>query len=119
MNLNGRKLKKDSKVTMQESRVKTMLTEFFYAKDIISYEFVPKKQTADGKFYKDVIERLKAGVHGVRSEFQESGPWFLWHYNAPAQSSGVFSEFSVKRMIPLSFHPLYSPNLALADFFIS
>jgi hypothetical protein len=31
------------KVRMQKSRVKKMLTEFFYAKGIIHHEFVPEK----------------------------------------------------------------------------
>jgi hypothetical protein len=91
MSLSGRELKMDSKVRILESLVKTMLTEFFYAKDIIPYKFVLKKQTANGKFYKDMIKRLSARVRRFRSEFQESGPWCLRHDNTPAQVSGVFS----------------------------
>jgi hypothetical protein len=32
----------------------------FYTKDIIHHEFVPEKQTVNGKFYQDVINRLIA-----------------------------------------------------------
>jgi hypothetical protein len=37
-----------------------MLTAFFYAKGVIHLEFVPEKQTINGKFYKEVIKRLIA-----------------------------------------------------------
>jgi hypothetical protein len=36
-------------------------------------EFVPEKQTVNGKFYEEVIKRLIARVHRIRPEFQESG----------------------------------------------
>jgi hypothetical protein len=45
------------KVIMQTSRLKTMLTAFFDAKGIIHHEFVPVKQTLNGKFHKEVIKR--------------------------------------------------------------
>jgi hypothetical protein len=44
---------------------------FFYAKGIIHHKFVVEKQTANGKFYKEVIERLITRIHRVRPEFQE------------------------------------------------
>jgi hypothetical protein len=40
--------RKVQKVTMQKSRVKTMLTAFFDAKGIIHHEFVTEKQTVNG-----------------------------------------------------------------------
>jgi hypothetical protein len=39
-------------VRTQKSRVETMLTAIFDAKGIIHHEFVPEKQTINGKFYK-------------------------------------------------------------------
>jgi DNA-directed RNA polymerase subunit H (RpoH/RPB5) len=45
---------------MQKSRMKTMLTSFFYAKSIIHHEFVPEKQIINGKFHKEVIKSLIA-----------------------------------------------------------
>jgi hypothetical protein len=64
---------KVQKVRMQKSRVKTLLTAFFYAKGIIHHEFLPEKQIVNGKFNKEVIKRLIVLVHRVRPEFQESG----------------------------------------------
>jgi hypothetical protein len=74
-----------------------------YAKGIIQHEFVPEKQTVNGKFYKAVavIKRLIARVHLVRLEFQESGSWYLLHNNAQVHSSGVVSEFLAKQGIPV------------------
>jgi hypothetical protein len=43
------------KVRMRKLWVKTMLTAFFDAKGVIHGEFVPEKQTVNGKFYKEVI----------------------------------------------------------------
>jgi transposase len=74
-----------------------------------------KKQTVNGKFYKEVIKRLIARVHRVRPVFQESGSWYLLHDNAPEHSSDVVSEFLAKRGIPVLSHPPYSPDLAPAD----
>jgi hypothetical protein len=45
---------------MQKLWVKKKLTAFFHAKGIIHHKFVPEKQTVNGKFYKEVINRLIA-----------------------------------------------------------
>jgi hypothetical protein len=93
---------------MQKSWVKTLLTAFFYAKGIIHHEFVPQKQTVNGKFYKEVIKGLIARVHRVKPEFQESGPQYLLHDNALAHSLGFFSEFLVKRgILCYPIHPTH------------
>jgi hypothetical protein len=63
-----------------------MLTAFFYAKGIIDYEFVPEKQTVNGKFYKEVIRRLIARVHHIRPLF--SGKWVL--VSSAQQCTGTF-----------------------------
>jgi hypothetical protein len=46
-----------------------MLTAYFNANGIMHHEFVPEKQTVNGKFYKEVIKRFTALVHHVRPEF--------------------------------------------------
>jgi hypothetical protein len=48
------------KLRMQNSRMKTMLTAFFDTKGVIHHEFVAEKQTVNGIFHKDVINRLVA-----------------------------------------------------------
>jgi hypothetical protein len=105
------------KVRMQKSQMKAMLTDFLYAKDIIDHEFVPEKQTVNGKFYKEVIKRLVTRVHHVRPEFQEIESGFLLHNNTLAHSLDVISEFLAKRGIPVLSNPPYSPDLFSADIF--
>jgi hypothetical protein len=57
--LNGTKgSKKDSESENAKIAGQKMLTVIFYVKDVIHYAFVSKKQTVNGKFYKEVIKRL-------------------------------------------------------------
>jgi histone-lysine N-methyltransferase SETMAR len=110
-----KRFKEAQKVRMQKSRLKTMLNALFDAKGI-HHKFVPKKQTVNGKFYKDVMKRLIARVQRVKPEFQEGVSWCLLHDNAPAHSSGFVSEFLAKRGISVLTHPPYSSDLAPDDF---
>jgi hypothetical protein len=48
------------------------------------------------KFYEEVIKRLIALVHCVRSDFQKSGPWYFLHDKEQAHSSGLVSQFLAK-----------------------
>jgi hypothetical protein len=66
--------------------MKILLVAFFNAKGIIQLDFVPEKQTINGKSNEVVIKRLIARAHLVRPEFQESRSWYLLHNNAPAHS---------------------------------
>jgi transposase len=51
--------------------------------------------------------------------FRKVGPGILYvHYNAPANSSGVVSEYLARRGIPVLSQPPYSLDLASPDFFI-
>jgi hypothetical protein len=56
-----------------------MLTAFYDAKGSIHREFVLKKQTVNGKFYKEAIKRLIARVQRFRLQFQESGSCTTMH----------------------------------------
>jgi hypothetical protein len=98
------------KVRIQKLWVKTMLTAFFYAKCIIHHDCMPGNHTVNSKFYKEAIKILIARVQRVRPEFQESGPWYLLHDNAPVHSSGVVSEVLAKRGIPVLSHPTHSTD---------
>jgi hypothetical protein len=79
----------------------------FYVKDIFHHEYVPEKRIVKDKCYKELIKRLISRVHRIRSEFQESGSWYLLHDNAPAHFLALSP----------SFWRNYSHDLALADFF--
>jgi hypothetical protein len=112
--LNGIKGSKAAqKVRMQKSWVKTMLTAFFDAKDIIHHEFVPENQTVNGTFHEKVIKRL---VIALGQSFRKMGhgvfcatvhQCILW----------VFSMSFRRNGIPVLSDPPHSPDLFPADFF--
>jgi transposase len=52
-----------------------------------------KDQTLSVQMLEEMIKRLIVRVHHVRAEFQESGPWFLLHDNAPGHSLGTVTKF--------------------------
>jgi hypothetical protein len=83
----------------------------------INHLFVPKKQTVNGTFHKEMIMRFIGRVHRVRTQLQVSGSWYLLHDNAQAHSSGVSSEFLAKWGIPVLSHLSYSLDLPPADFY--
>jgi hypothetical protein len=90
--------KEAQKVRMQKSLVKTMLTAYFDAKEVIHHEFVQKQQTVNGKYCKEVIKGLFTQVHCLRPKFQESGSWYILHDNVQVHSLGMFL---VKSGIPM------------------
>jgi hypothetical protein len=102
---------------MQKSRVKIMLTAFFDPNVSFIMNLCRKKQTVNGKFYKEIIRRSMDRVHCVRTEFQESGSSYLLHDNALAHSSGFVCEFLTKRGISFLSHPPNSPGSFPADIF--
>jgi len=79
-------------------------------------EFVPPGQTVNHAFYKDVLERLQKRVQRVRRDIADN--WVLHHNNVPAHTALSIREFLVKKNIPVLPHPLYSPELALCDFYL-
>ena len=79
-------------------------------------EFVPPGQTVNHAFYKDVLERLQKRVQRVRRDIADN--WVLHHNNVPAHTALSIREFLVKKNIPVLPHPLYSPDLALCNFYL-
>jgi hypothetical protein len=64
---------KAQKERIQKSRMKTMLTAFYDAKDFIHREFVRERETAKYKLCKYMIKELIALVLRVSHEAQETG----------------------------------------------
>jgi len=48
----------------------------------------------------------------------ESGDWFLLHDNAPSHNATIIKQFLAQRKVTVFDHPPYSPDLALADYFL-
>jgi hypothetical protein len=87
-----------------------MFIIFFDAQGMIHHEFVPERQTVNGKFYLDVMEWLLKRIHRVHPEFHNSKEWFLLHDNAPAHTTGVVARFLARIQVTVLCHPSYSPD---------
>lgn len=91
---------------------------FFDAKDVVHHEFLLEKQIVNDKFYKEMMKRVIARVHHVRSKFKESECWFLLHDNTPAHSSIIVSKFLAKREIPGLAHSFYLSDFSVDRLFL-
>ena len=73
------------------SNVKSMLIVFFDIQGIVHKEFVPPGQTANGKFYCEVLKQLREGIWRKRPDKWKNNNWFLHDDNAPVHTSLVVS----------------------------
>jgi hypothetical protein len=94
-----------------------MLFAFFDINGVVHHEFVPPEQTVNGHFYVQVLQRLSDAVWRKRHN-KWQGEWFLHHDNAPSHTSLVVQQFLTEKSIPVITQPLYSPDLALSDFWL-
>jgi hypothetical protein len=90
---------------------------FFDKQGVIHNEFMPKGQIVNSAFYVEVFGRLLKRISRVRPQFRAEGSLFLLHDNAPSHSSLIVRTFLAKHGVVEISHPLYSPDLAPADFF--
>jgi histone-lysine N-methyltransferase SETMAR len=77
------------KVRQVRSNVKSMLIFFFYIIGIVHKEFLPPGQTVNGKFYCEVLKRLRESIRRKRPDKWKNNNWFLHHDNAPVHASIV------------------------------
>jgi transposase len=106
------------KARQSRSNVKVMLIVFFYWKGIVRHEFVPRGETVNKEFYLKVMKRLREAVRRKRPEAWTNKTWMLHHDNAPPDASLLIREFLAKQETIVVPQPLYSPDLAPADFFL-
>jgi histone-lysine N-methyltransferase SETMAR len=91
---------------------------FFYIQGIIHKEFVPPGQPVNGKFYCEVLKRLREGIRRKPPDKWKKNNWFLHHDNAPAHTSPVVRQFLTSKNITVITHSPCSPDLAPCDFFL-
>ena len=91
---------------------------FFYWKVIVHYEFVPRGETFNKELYLNVLKRVREAVRRKRPEVWRNNTWMLHHDNAPAHASLLTREFLTKHGTAVVPQPLYSPDLAPADFLL-
>jgi hypothetical protein len=69
-------------ISISKVKNKSMLVKYFDNQGIIPKEFVAPGQTVNEEYYVEALSRLVQRIRRVRSQFQESGSWFLLHDNA-------------------------------------
>ena len=68
--------------------------------------------------YLEAMQRLREAIHQKRTELWKNQSWILHHDNAPADTLLLVREFLAKNKIVIMPQPPYSPDLALAGFFL-
>jgi len=111
-------LSRPKKLQFQKSRVKTTLVIFFDWQSVIHKEFVLEGETINTVYYKGVMERPLNRTWHVRPGTCESGDWFLLHDNTPSHNATNVKQFLAQWKVTVLDHPLYSPDLAPADYFV-
>ena len=113
----GKGSPRPKKARMCRSKIKVMLTVFFYWKGIVHHEFVPAGQMVNQHLYVKVLTRLREAVRRKRPVLWTNKIWMLHHDNAPAHSVLLILNYLAKHQTSIVPHPPYSPDLAQADFF--
>ena len=114
----GHNSPKPKKLRFQKSRVKTMLIVFFDTEGVIHWEFDPEGQKVNSEFYVGVLNRLLKRIGWVKTAKFQSSEWFLLHDNMPSLNAAIVKKFLANRTVAVLHHPLYSPDLAPADYFL-
>ena len=118
--LSGRRhpLRDQKKARQVCSNIKSMLIILVDIRGTVHKAFLPPGQTINGKFYCEVLRRLRENVRRKRPEMWKNGNWLLHHDNVPAHTSLVVREFLTKNNVTTVPHPAYSPDLAPCDFYM-
>jgi len=80
---------------------------FFDIEGIMHKEFVPPGQTVNGKFYCNILRRLR---ENIRRKLSDS--WTVHHENAPAHTSLFVQQFLASMNMTVIPHPPYSLDLS-------
>lgn len=86
-----------------------MLSFFFVALLIMS---LARAKQLMGKFYVEILKRLKERIFRMRSDLTRMNSWILHHDNTTAHTSLVVRKFLPKNLITLINRSFYSLDLA-------
>jgi len=81
-------------------------------------EFVAKGKTINAEFHKGVMHRFLKRIQWVRPTAFCSRDFFFLHHNAPAHKAASVCRFLTHNKVTTLYHPLYSPDLSLPDYFL-
>ena len=102
-----------------QSKVNVLLTVFFNYHGVVHQEFLSQVNTVNKEYYFEVMRRLREAIRKKRPELWKNNAWHLHHHNAPADSSLLVRNFLAKNNTVIMPQPLYLPDLAPCDFFLS
>jgi hypothetical protein len=81
-----------------------MLIVSIHIQGSVHKEFVAPGQTVNGKFYCEVLKRLREGIRRERPDKWKKNNWILHHYNAPVHTSLVDRQSLTPKNITI-LHP--------------
>ena len=93
-----------------------MLIVFSNIQGIVHNEYVPPGQTVNGKFYCEVLKRLREDIRHKHPDKWKKNNWFLHHDKAPAHTSLVVWQFLTSKNITVIPHPPTCLTLPPANF---
>jgi hypothetical protein len=74
-------------------------------------EFIPQGKTVNAEFYKGVIQWVHPTVFCSQN-------FFMLHDNVPTHKAASVSQILTPKNVKTLYHPLYSPDLSLSDYFL-
>jgi hypothetical protein len=106
------------KLKFQKSHIKTMLIIFFNSRGVVHKELVPERKTVNAEFYKGVTDCFLKRIQWVRPAVFCSQDFFMLHHNVPTHTVASVGQFLIQKNFTILYHPLYSPDLSLLDYFL-
>ncbi len=99
------------------SEKKVIIIPFFASEGIIYAHYVPKWATVNAEHFVDDLRNFLKALK-VRWPHKWNAGWFLHMDNVYPHTAKLTKSFIEARNITLVPHPLYSPDLASADFWL-
>jgi len=81
-------------------------------------EFTPEGKTANAECYKGVMDHLLKCIQRVCPGVFSSQDFVLLHNNALTHKAASVCQFLTQKKVTTLYHPPYSPDLSLPDYFL-
>ena len=95
-----------------------MATVFWDAKGVIMLDFLPKRSTITGVYYANLLDQLRTAIQEKHWD-KLSKDVLLRQDNARVHTCKAAIDAVERNGYELIPHPVYSPDLAPSDFFLS
>jgi histone-lysine N-methyltransferase SETMAR len=105
------------KAKVQASRSKQMVFVVFDSRGLIYTHIASRSATINAPYVVDVLGKFWRSLRLKRPELL-SQRWFFHWDNVPVHTTAVVSDWFDAHGVQQLKHPLYSPDLAPADFFL-